>query len=311
MWCNLYMKVGIIGNGVHSKRIQKILKKNKFSFFIYKPNNKNYYDKEKFDELKKNKIIFILSPNKTHLDYIKQLHKNHYIFCEKPPVSNKKEIIDLKKISYKKIYFNFNFRFSKIAELLKNKKKYNLGDILYANIAIGHGLAKKKEYVNSWRADRKYCKKGVFEIVSIHWIDLINYLFKVKKISNKLLINHSGKGNSFDTSHIQIKIISDAIVNIFTTYNSPLINKIIFVFENGIIEQNEKYITIKGPALNLDKNNFFRTPKLIKRFVLNANSDYNISLETSVKYFLKTTTRNKFFNKKLFNSSINSNLMLF
>ena len=93
------MKVGIIGNGNHSKRIQKILKKNKITYFIYKPNNKKYFDKKEFDELKKNKIIFILSQNNSHLDYIKKLNKDHYIFCEKPPVVSKKELIQLKMIN--------------------------------------------------------------------------------------------------------------------------------------------------------------------------------------------------------------------
>ena len=47
------MKVGIIGNGNHSKRIQEILLRKKILFTIYKPNNKKYYDKIELDELKK------------------------------------------------------------------------------------------------------------------------------------------------------------------------------------------------------------------------------------------------------------------
>ena len=67
------MKVGIIGDGTHSKRIQKILKKIGINFFIYKPNNPSYYNKKDFEKLKKNEIIFILSPNHTHFNYIKKL----------------------------------------------------------------------------------------------------------------------------------------------------------------------------------------------------------------------------------------------
>ena len=40
MWDNIPVNVGIIGNGVQSKRIQKILKKKDISFFIYKPSKK-------------------------------------------------------------------------------------------------------------------------------------------------------------------------------------------------------------------------------------------------------------------------------
>jgi len=40
VWDNITVNVGIIGNGVQSKRIQKILKKKNISFFIYKPSKK-------------------------------------------------------------------------------------------------------------------------------------------------------------------------------------------------------------------------------------------------------------------------------
>ena len=69
------MKIGIIGNGNHSKRIQKILKKKGLSFLIYKPKKPKYFEKKDFEDIKKCKIIFILSPNKTHFNYIKSLYK--------------------------------------------------------------------------------------------------------------------------------------------------------------------------------------------------------------------------------------------
>ena len=54
------MKIGIIGDGGHSKRIQKILQKKKLNFFIYKPKNPKYLEKEKFNQLKKCNVIFII-----------------------------------------------------------------------------------------------------------------------------------------------------------------------------------------------------------------------------------------------------------
>jgi Predicted dehydrogenases and related proteins len=118
------MKIGVIGDGVHSKRIQKILIKKKLNFYIYKPNKPYYFNKEKFSILKKCNVIFLISPNNTHYNYLKKLYRGRYIFCEKPPVNNKKDLTKLKKIYSKKIYFNYNFRFSKISKLIMNKKKY-------------------------------------------------------------------------------------------------------------------------------------------------------------------------------------------
>jgi len=38
------MKIGIIGDGKHARRIKGILKKNNYKFFIYKPDAPKYYD---------------------------------------------------------------------------------------------------------------------------------------------------------------------------------------------------------------------------------------------------------------------------
>ena len=85
------MKIGIIGDDNHSKRIQKIIKKIKLNFYIYKPKGPKYFEKEKFNQLKKCNVIFIISPNNTHYLYIQKLYKGRFIFCEKPPVNNKNE----------------------------------------------------------------------------------------------------------------------------------------------------------------------------------------------------------------------------
>ena len=106
------MKIGIIGDGGHSKKIKSILKKKKFKFFIFKQNKPNYFDDVEFNRLKKCNVIFIITPNSSHYTYIKKLYKNRYIFCEKPPVNNKIKFSKIKKIKSNKIFFNYNFRFS-------------------------------------------------------------------------------------------------------------------------------------------------------------------------------------------------------
>ena len=52
-----------------------------------------------------------------------------------------------------------------------------------------------------------------------------------------------------------------------------------------------------GPSLNLDKNNLLKKPKLIKKFILNEEKDYNNSLLKSVKFFLDIARQNKNFSK--------------
>ena len=173
----------------------------------------------------------------------------------------------------------------KISEIIMNKNKYNLGNLLYANLTLSHGLAKKKEYKNNWRSNRKKCPKGVFELVSIHYVDMVNYLFKVKKIGKPKLLNFSKIGNSYDTSHVEIELEKKALINIFTSYNSSYAKNLFFLFENGIIEQRDNNIKIKGPSMNLDKKGFFKPPKIIKKIIINEDRDYLNSLKNSISFF--------------------------
>ena len=304
------MKIGIVGSGGHSKRIQQILKKKKLAFYIYKPSKPNYFDKKKFDDLKKCKVIFIISPNNTHYAYLKKLYKGRYIFCEKPPVNNKKDLLELKKIESKKIYFNYNFRFTKIAEIIMKKDKFKLKNLVYANLSLSHGLAQKTDYQKNWRSDLKKCPKGVFEMVSIHYVDLINYLFDVLKIEKPKLVNLSTVGSAYDTSLVEMKLKNDALVNIFSTYNSSYAKNLFFLFENGIVEQRDNILTIRGPSLNLDKKGFFKPPKIIKIIKIDENKDYLNSLHDSVIFFLDHVKKKKTFNKKILDISLKSNSLI-
>ena len=304
------LKVCIIGDGIHSKRIQKILKINKVNFYIYKPETKKDYKKKNLKELKKFNVFFIISPNHTHYHYIKSLYKNGYIFCEKPPTNNRSELKKLKRIDSKKIYYNFNFRFSKISQILKNRNKYNLGKLIYANIISGKGLAFKPEYKKNRRSNAKVCPKGVFEMVTIHWLDLIYHLFNVTKIHKPQLTNLSKVGTSYDNSNIKLEIDKKILAEIFCTYTSPLVDKKIFIFKNGIVEQNENVISIKGPAINYDKNKFFKSPKTIKKINISEKKDYQESLSKSVKFFLDTTNKKKNFSKKENSQSLQVNKMI-
>ena len=292
------LKVCIIGNGLHSKRVQKILKAKHIKFNIYKPESKKNYKNESLNNLNKFNVFFIISPNHSHYHYIKNLYKKGYVFCEKPPTNNLKELNKLKKINSNKIYYNYNFRFSKISEILQKRKKYKLGNLIYTNIVSGKGIAFKDDYKKNIRSNKKFSPKGVFEMVSIHWLDLLSFLFNVTNIKKPKLLNLSKNGNSYDNSNVSLEIDNKFTGEIFCSYTSPLINKKIFIFENGIVEQDDNIIRIKGPALNFDKRKLLITPKIIKSFRLNEKKDYLSSLEKSVNYFLSTVSKKNFFSKK-------------
>ena len=259
-------KIGIIGFGSQAKRIIKILEKSKKKInFIYKKNfNKKEINKKftnSINDLKKCKIIFICSPNNTHFKYIKQFYKKRYIFCEKPPVDKISDLKLLNKFDQSKIFYNFNYRFSKINEAIIKTKELKFGKLLYGNIIFGHGLATKKNYNNSWRA--KNNKQGVYDIVGVHLIDLINNNFKISNISKKL--SYLYKGFSADNSFFSIKLDYFAQIDCFTSYTSPYEQKFNFIFENGLLEIANNSIVHKGPRDTFDKKGFFISPKILAK----------------------------------------------
>ncbi len=305
MYSNL--NICIIGDGVHSKRIQDILIAKKIKFQIFKPKNKIKFVKENLNKLKIFNTFFITSPDNTHFHYITKLYKFGYIFCEKPPCTNIKQLNLLRKISSKKIYYNFNYRFSKLYEIFKNKNKYNLGKLLHGAILNGHALGLKKDYQKNWRSKKKISKTGIFEVVSIHFIDIINNIFGIKKIEYLKLNNHSVYGDSYDNANITLTTKDDAVLSIFNSWTSELVQKVIFIFKNGSIEKNENFIIIKGPALNLDKKNFTKPPKIKAKFNLNSKNLNNNTLLKSVEYYLEISSKRKYFKKKEIINSLTSN----
>ena len=100
------------------------------------------------------------------------------------------------------------------------------------------------------------------------------------------------------------------MVNIFSTYNSPYSTRYFFLFKNGIVEQIDNNLMIKGPTMNLDKKGFFKKPNIIKSFNVNDNNDYVFSLEKSVNFFLNTAMNKKAFNRSIFECSIKSNSLI-
>ena len=304
-------KIGIIGDGNHSKRIQKILEKKKLKFIIYKPARPNYSDKKSYIKLLNCDAIFIISPNDTHFKYIKEFSKsNIYIFCEKPPLSKKSDLIKLRKINHKKIYYNFNFRFSKLSQILSSVQKYNLGKFLYSSIIVGQSLAFTKEFKINWRSNKKKIPTGIYEIVGVHWIDLINYFFGIKKLVKKNL-SFKKIRSCIDNTYINIQTKENKIINIYCSYTSPLIVKKKFIFQNGYINQTDNLIEIRGPANYVGKNNMFIKSPLIKKISISDRKDYEFGLTKSVDYFLNVVKKKGSFNKKDVIKSLQTNSFLF
>ena len=166
--------------------------------------------------------------------------EGRYIFCEKPPVLSNSEIKYLNKISKSKIYFNFNFRFSLLSKILNDIKKYKLGKLLYSNINLTHGYALTDEYKKNWRSKKSQNKLGILEMVLIHYLDLLNYYFKIKTKLKVSLQRHSNLGSSYDTCKISALDKNNSNIDLFASYASPFYRNSILLFKNGYIYKMKK-----------------------------------------------------------------------
>ena len=321
---NLMLKIGLIGYGNHSKKLLNIISnikiKKEIIFYNYKKNKS--VEKNKFFFLKTNTIddllsldaIIIVSPNQTHFKYLKFFLKKNfkgYIFCEKPISETKNKLKQIEKDlinNYKKVFINFNQRYNPITQCLKkilsNPKS---GKAIYVNLSISQGLAFTEKYKKNWRSKQK--KNTIILNKSIHYIDLLIYLFgKPVKIKNNLS-NQAQTAKPFDTNILQLEFKNKILANIFISYSTPLNYEMQFILTNSIINLRDEKLTIIHPRDNFNKQGYFKRPK--EKILLKKGDHYTKSLENSLKFFLLTANQKKFFEKKDIIKSLNSNNICF
>ncbi len=309
-------KVGFVGYKNQGKKLQKIIESDKnFDInWIFHP-SKNIDDPRGTNELSNLfscDVIIVASPNSTHLEYIQKFIENSkcYIFCEKPPVTSLdgiKYLENLPKEDKKRIFFNFNLRFSELNGILKqNNYSDELGKLVQINIISSMGYAFKKRYLDSWHSDGQENLYNITENSAIHWIDLMIYNFgeSISSINFPRLV--SKNGTSFDTDLINLKFKNELSVSIFASYATPLIDDIIILGTNGFITINNNSLKIYYPRDTFDENGLFTKPKNCIQKEFKLDSIIKQSLENSVNYFLKCVKNSKEFDISYFNSCIES-----
>ena len=313
-------KIGVIGYSNHAARLRILLEDRKDCQINYIFHPTKFIDDNRstneLSDLYNSDAIIIASPNRTHYEYIKKLVSNYdgYIFCEKPPVTSLNDLNELERLPRKdksRIFFNFNFRFSELSNYLKKQlKTKQLGKVTYINIISTQGLAFKKEYLDSWRADGKRNLHNILETVMIHYLDLLNY--HLGKSSKTIYMPHliSEHGDSFDTGYLLLKYPNGITASIFNSYASPYINEISIIGTNGFFTIRENQLKIYSPRDTFDSKGFFVQPPVILEKSFSLDDDYQNSLKKSLDYFLLHVQEKKDFDLKHFNSSLATNFLI-
>ena len=238
--------------------------------------------------------IIIASPNATHFEYIKKIVENSkcYIFCEKPPVTSKEGIEYLETLTVEnkgRILFNFNLRFS---ELKKYLDKYLNSDLIgipvQINIIASMGLAFKEKYVENWRSNGENNMHNIIENVSIHWIDLMSYIFGEKEEIDYFPRLISKNGTSFDTSLLNLKFKTGTVASIFNSYATPSIENITIIGTNGNMTFDNKMVQVFSPRDSFDENGLFVKPKCVFKNEFSFSKKWERIIKKFVKLLFKT-----------------------
>ena len=315
----LVLNLGIIGYRKHAGKLISFIEKreNCKINFIYHP-TKQLEDSRftnNFSDLFSCDAVIISSPNQTHFEYIEKLTKNFdgYIFCEKPPVSNINELNKLKKLKInkkRKIFFNFNYRFSELDKLLqKYSNSKQLGQIVKIEIVASQGLAFKKEYIGSWRSNGTKNKHILLDTVSIHYLDLIIKNFGTAKNQFYFPKIISKNGTSYDTSHLLFEY-KNFNISIMNSYATPFLGELSIIGTNGYLMIKNNTLEIRSPRNTFDKNNLFITPPIILRKKFNMQQDHSTSLKKSIEFFISHVTQKIPFKNELFETSIRTTDLL-
>jgi len=302
------MNISIIGYKNHAERLISIIESleicSKLTIFHpdkdklinhFSRSSKNYelILTNSLEDMIDSSCIFIATPTPTHFEYIIKILPifKGYIFCEKPPCSSLFETHSLSLLDLKdkeRIYFNFNYRFSKLAKICKDALSNNIyGKLISLEFFSSHGLAFKSNYKNNWRNTCNGALENIVGNVGIHYIDLINYLLKSTKILSVDSLKVSENSRFSDSVLILISSENCLPSTIFLSYAAPFQNTAKLTFSDGIVELSNGKVTVSSPRETFDELGMFKSPP--NNIVVNYDSSrkyYDQALVDSINFFI-------------------------
>ena len=299
------MKITIIGYKNHALRLKSILNKLGYDNVVNYDHHTHWHHRDDSD------VYFISSPNETHVEWIDKLKEyDKYIFCEKPPATNLEDIGRLELLLNKKLYFNFNYRFSSLVKLAKHYiDTKELGKLLNINCVSTHGLAFKESFQDNWRFKSDNLFSSIVGNLGIHYIDLVGYLCgEITDINIKSGSIVSDKLPDTAT----LDIVNDLCdVKVFLSYAAPFRNQVTMLFDNGILELLDGKVTLQTPRDSVDKNGMFKPPDYIYLEKFNNSKEYyDDSLKSSIRYFMNCVENDESISTEHYNQSITTNKKL-
>ena len=305
------LRICFIGNGSHADRIKKIISDLGSNFTLIEHDRSVDLDQQ--PDVLNSDIIFITSPNNTHIDYIKPLSQIYegYVYCEKPPINKFEDLEIFDLINPSKFFFGFNYRFSEIHQfILQTKENYNIGELVNINVHMSYPFSVKEQYKFSWKSDIEQSPSGVIENLGIHYLDLsVTLLGAVKEVFlNSANINKTGTAH--DTASVSLVHENGSTSQTFVSYATLAREDMYFSFERGDISYDGIELNAHYPRETFNQEGMSITPPVVESKSFDSDLFHSRSLKNCVDYFINIALTSGSFNQHFFNNSRISTLAM-
>jgi len=299
------MRVGIAGPGNQAGKIAKAMQKAESALrctvYLHREGAAPSKDlrgpafepTSRLDDLASCQAVVIASPNEAHASQVRALLAagyDGYIFLEKPPAQDERDIDWLESLSEgtrRKIFVNFNYRRSVYFRgLVRDAERFGLGALLSVNVSTSHGLGLNPSYGGSWRASREHHAGGVFETVAIHFLDMLVLLRGAPERADLMASVHSPYGDAPDNCLLSCLFPGGVTLSVTASYTAPFMSSFTALYENGVVTYGDEK-TVRAPRETFDESGLFSQPPVVHREPVQRKTIARDSLAESVEGFLR------------------------
>lgn len=285
------MKSVLIGYGYWGKIIKKYIENNNFFELvgIYDPSFEESMKKEDILNDKTIRCAFVCNPIDFHYSSVKELlESGKHVFCEKPLCKNLKdteELLNLAKKGNLCLYTDYIYTNSPSINLIKENIEL-LGKVLYCDGDI-------KQFGKFYEND------DVFEVLSVHIISAISYIFDAELEVEKVICKKRDITGMVLSGALDFKIkdkIKGRINN--SLIDSKKERKLVFICEKGNIIFDMLGETTVTITKHIKKENEY-----VEEIVLNERYDESNNLILALNQF------KEYINRKTSNEQITLNVV--
>jgi predicted dehydrogenase len=327
------MNIGIIGYRNHAQRLGKIIEQDERcrNILYYHPDAGRLDDwfgsKEvadgvswgaDFDDLLSQDALFIVTPTHTHWDYLQRLLEASYpgyIFCEKPPCATVESLHAIQKLdssNKSRIFFNFNYRYSRFATVCREAMASGaFGDPIALRFSSAHGLAFKPHFADNWRNCTDKILENIIGNVGSHYIDLAYYLMGR---GSEISLHHLKKSpltKHADSALILVETALGLPATVLISYAAPFSNTAEMLFSDAIVNLRNGVLSVRKPRDFVDESGLFApAPEQVIAQFATSREYFDNALQASVGEFFRYVVEKRPIPPEALTCSLDSTEML-